>query len=73
MSFLLRIGETSGGRDHEHNYAVDPHGDGNTTADDNADPHVHIIVNGKVMPAGEDNHTHDDVDFDLKNAPDRMF
>ena len=48
MSFNLEIGATSGGRDHEHNYAVDPHGDGNTSIDDNADPHLHLIINGKV-------------------------
>lgn len=72
MSFLLRISRTSGGRTHEHDYAVDPHGDGNTTADNPEDPHVHIILGGKVMPAGEDDHEHDDVPFDFKNAPQRL-
>lgn len=63
MSFMLDIGETTSSTNHEHRYAINPHGDGNTDIENN---HLHLVINGKVMPAGDDNHSHDDVDFPLK-------
>jgi hypothetical protein len=65
MSFNLLLGFTTGGPgDHQHQRGLSPHGDGNTDINEN---HAHIIVNGKVMPAGIDDHTHDAIDYPLKN------
>jgi len=65
MSFNLEIKRTGEGGDnpHEHMVAFDPHGDGNTDIIDN---HLHMVVNGRVLSAGDDNHTHPDLDFPLK-------
>lgn len=74
MSFLLDIGQTTGstGQPHEHSRAVDPHGDGNTDIAGTEDPHLHFVINGKVMPAGKDDHKHDDIAFPFENVPDRF-
>lgn len=45
---------------HFHNTNIDNKGDGYTTfTSKGAKNHFHKIVNHKVMPAGQDNHTHD--------------
>jgi len=67
MSFFLSIEPTSTPRGnpegHQHMAAFDTHGDGNTDIVEN---HMHIVVNGKVMPAGHDDHTHEDFDYPMK-------
>ena len=75
MSFLLEMGATEGANGqniHEHRYAIDPHGDGNTDISGAEDPHLHFVINGKVMPAGKDDHTHNNVSFPLENVPERF-
>jgi len=62
----LQLGFTTGGPgDHQHMRAVSPHGDGNTDINEN---HNHLIVDGKVLPGGEDNHTHDFIEPLIKSS-----
>ena len=65
MTFNLEIKRTDEGgvNKHDHAVAIDPHGDGNTDIVNN---HLHMVVNGEILPAGDDNHKHPDLDFPLK-------
>jgi hypothetical protein len=54
---------------HMHRFGIFPEGNGNT---DIVNDHMHMIVDGKVLPSGEDHHTHPDVPFPLKNV-DRLL
>lgn len=73
MTFFLTINRDIGlddmDGDHSHASAVDPHGDGNTTIEDD---HMHIIISGEVQPGGPDNHTHPDVDFPMRGQKNQM-
>lgn len=52
------IGKTSTDHDHYHKYTIDEDGNGKTNYTSGGDDHPHEIKDFKVLPGGDDEHTH---------------